>query len=70
MDNKGQLLNGYKFIGIKKGVCGGEPTILGTRLKPEQIVAYGSIQESMEDFQLTKEQVLECYRYMEEINIK
>lgn len=56
--------DGFKHIGTKEGVCGGEPIIIGTRLKPEQIVNYGSKEEAMEDFDLTKEQVDECYLFL------
>jgi uncharacterized protein (DUF433 family) len=60
---KTKKMNGYHYIGTTEGVCGGEPIILGTRLKPEQIVAYGTIEEAVEDFELAKEQVQECHLY-------
>ena len=61
------LLKGYKFIGTKEGVCAGEPIIIGTRLMPKQIVVYGTIDEAVEDFELTVEQVVECHKYVSEI---
>jgi len=59
-----KLFEGFNYIGTKEGVCGGEPIIMGTRLKPEQIVAYGTKEDAMEDFDLTNEQVDECYRFV------
>lgn len=59
-----KLFEGYKFIGTKDGVCGGEPIILGTRLKPEQVVNYGKVLGAMNDFDLTLDQVEECYRFV------
>lgn len=61
---KFSLLEGYRFIGRVEGVCGGEPVIVGTRIKPENIVNYGTLKETVEDFELTKEQVEECYKFM------
>lgn len=60
-----QLVDGFRFIGTKENVCGGDPIIVGTRLQPKQIVAYGSKLDAMEDFDLTKEQVEECYMFIE-----
>lgn len=64
MKNKVKLIEGFKYICIQEGVCGSEPTIIGTRLEPKQIVVYGTKEEAMEDFDLTKEQVDECYIYV------
>lgn len=55
------LFNGFNYIGSKEGVCGGDAIIVGTRLKPEQVVSYGTKEEVMEDFDLTEEQIDECY---------
>lgn len=56
--------NEYKYIGVTEGVCGGRPIILGTRLEPAKIVNYGTVKESMEDFDLTEEQVKECFKFI------
>lgn len=61
---------GYNHIGVKKGVCGGEPIILGTRLEPKRIVKYGTKNEIIEDFGLTIEQVEECYRFINDSLVK
>lgn len=66
-EGKTTRFNGFQYIGTTQGVCGGEPIILGRRLLPHQIVAYGTIEEVMEDFELTREQVVECYRYLNKI---
>lgn len=56
-------VGGFSFIGQTEGVCGGEP-IIGTRLQPKQIVQYGTKEEAMLDFDLSREQVEECYLFM------
>lgn len=56
----------FKHIGIQKRVCGGLPTIIGHRLEPRFIVSYGTIEEAMEDFDLEREKVEECHRFMKE----
>ena len=60
-------INGYKHIGITDGVCDGRPILLGTRLEPINIVNYGTIEESMEDFDLTEEQVKECFKFIDRV---
>lgn len=52
----------YKYIGKVDGVCGGKPTILGTRLNPLDI-ALLKFDEANEDFGVTKEQYDECRAY-------
>lgn len=49
---------------MTEGVCGGDPIITGRRITPNIIANYGTIEEAMEDFDLMKEQVLECHEYI------
>lgn len=56
----------FKHIGIQNQVCGGRPTIIGHRLEPKFIVSYGTIEEAMEDFELEREKVEECHRFIHE----
>jgi uncharacterized protein (DUF433 family) len=65
-NNKVIVFDGYEHIGIQKNVCGNSPTIIGHRLEPDFISRYGTLEETMEDFDLTKEKVEECYRYVKE----
>jgi len=58
-------LEGYKYIGINEAVCGGDPTIVGTRIKPENIYNYGSVKDIMEDFGLSEDEVLEAMKFLE-----
>jgi uncharacterized protein (DUF433 family) len=60
-----QCLDGYNHIGVNHKVCGGEPTIIGTRIKPENIYNYGTVKEIMEDFDLTEDEVREAILYVE-----
>lgn len=54
---------GYKYIVTKEGVCGGEPIIIGTRIKPENIANYGTVEEIIEDFDLDREKVEEALKF-------
>lgn len=58
---KSVTFEGFEHIGITHGVCGNRPIILGTRIEPNQVVKYGTPEEVVEDFDLTLEQVKECY---------
>ena len=60
------IFDDYKHIGIQKGVCGSRPTIIGRRIEPRHIKMYGSIEEIIEDYDLTREQVEECLKYSKE----
>jgi uncharacterized protein (DUF433 family) len=62
------IFDGYKHIGIQKNVCGNSPTIIGHRLEPRFISVYGTVEETMEDFDLTREEVEESYKYIKEID--
>lgn len=63
------LKEGYKHIGIVEGVYGGCPILLGTRIEPEFIVNYGTIEEIIEDYNfLTYEQIKECYWFVYQAN--
>jgi len=53
----------FTYIGIVDGVCSDEPVLLGTRIRPKDVVHYGSKDEIMEDFNLSSEQVDECFEY-------
>ncbi|ASA22713.1 DUF433 domain-containing protein [Paenibacillus donghaensis] len=57
-------LEGYKYIGVKDGVCWGLPTIIGTRIMPRNIVCYGTVAEIVSDFDLTEEEVREALAYV------
>lgn len=50
-------LEKYDFIVSKENVCGGRPTIKGTRIEPWHIANYGTVDEIAKDFSLTQEQV-------------
>lgn len=52
-----------QYLERKEDVCSGDVIVKGTRIRPRDIVNYGSIQEIKEDFGLTEAQILECYRY-------
>lgn len=58
-------LEGFKYIGINEAVCGGDPTIVNTRIKPENIHNYGSVKDTMEDFGLSEDEVLEAMKFLE-----
>ncbi|GAB6989462.1 DUF433 domain-containing protein [Paenibacillus pini] len=62
-----KLVDGYNHIGINIDVCGGEPTIVGTRIRPENICRYGTIKEIMEDFELTSDEVVEAIKFVESV---
>lgn len=51
----------FKYIGVSEGVCGNRPVILGTRLEPKFIVEFGSSEDIMDEFNLSMEQIQECY---------
>lgn len=51
----------YKYIGAIEGICENRPVVLGTRLEPKVIVEFGSVIEAMEEFNLSVDQVHECY---------
>src|SRR5699024_11592176 len=53
----------FTYIGIVDGVCSDEPVLFGTRIRPKDVVHYGSKDEIMEDFNLSSEQVDECFEY-------
>lgn len=57
-------IDGYEHLGRNKYVCSGDVTIVGTRIRPNDILNYGSIEETMLDFSLTKEEVLESLEYV------
>lgn len=57
------LIEGYQHIGTNEKVCSGEPVVIGTRIEPRFIASYGSIEDTMEDFNLTKEQVKEAIKF-------
>jgi ribonuclease BN (tRNA processing enzyme)/uncharacterized protein (DUF433 family) len=63
MNNKTIVFDGYSHIGIQKNVCGNRPTIIGHRLEPKFISVYGTVEETMEDFDISKEKVEESRRY-------
>lgn len=63
-----QLIEGYNYIVKQKGVCGERPIILGTRLEPNFIVGYGTIEEVKKDFNLRKYQIDEAIKYFKENN--
>lgn len=60
--NDWNLVPGYKNIGTKEDVCGGDPTIVGTRLEPIFIASYGL--DTIEDFGITKEQYEEAVKWI------
>jgi len=60
--NGWNLVPGYKNIGTKEDVCGGNPTIIGTRLEPIFIASYGL--DAIEDFGITKEQYEEAVKWI------
>jgi len=60
--NGWNLVPGYKNIGTKEDVCGGDPTIIGTRLEPIFIASYGL--DAIEDFGITKEQYEEAVKWI------
>jgi len=60
--NGWNLVPGYKNIGTKEDVCGGDPTIIGTRLEPIFIASYGL--DTIEDFGITKEQYVEAVKWI------
>ena len=62
--NGWNLVPGYKNIGTKEDVCGGDPTIIGTRLEPIFIASYGP--GAIEDFGITQEQYEEAVRFCTE----
>ena len=54
----------YEYLERTEGVCGGRPVIKGTRIEPHHVVNYGTLEETMSDFNLTREQVIECYHFV------
>ena len=57
------------LIGRVEGVCGGRPTILGTRIEPHHLSPYlrgGWVRGVLEDFpHLTEAQVRAAFWYLE-----
>lgn len=55
---------GYEYIVHNKKVCGGRPTIIGTRIEPWHIAEYGSMEAILADWNyLTEHQVNEALQY-------
>lgn len=53
----------YKHLTKKKDVCGGRVIVKGTRIEPRHVVGYGTFDEIEKDFNLSKDQIAECYHY-------
>lgn len=53
----------YKHLARYENVCGGRTVIKGTRIEPKHIVGYGSVNDTAKYFDLTRDQVVECYHY-------
>lgn len=53
----------YKHLAKYNGVCGGRTVVKGTRIEPRHIIGYGSIDDTVNHFGLTRDQVIECYHY-------
>lgn len=53
----------YEHLTNNQKINNGRTTIKGTRIEPKHIVNYGTIDEIIEDFQLTRNQVIEALHY-------
>lgn len=52
-----------EYIEYKANIHGGSYVIKGTRIRPADIVYYGTVEEIMEDFDLTLDQVMAIYDF-------
>ena len=52
-----------EYIEYKAKIHGGSYVIKGTRIRPEDIVQYGTVEDIIEDFDLTLNQVMACYEH-------
>lgn len=58
---------GYEHIIQQVGICGGRPIIKGTRLEPNNVSRYETIEDALADWPyLTREQVLEAIKFYNE----
>lgn len=60
---------GFKYVGVEKGVCSEEPIILGTRLRAGFIATYGTVNDVLETYdQLSSEQVKEAKLFVQKLD--